>query len=125
MAAVIDDELLDHFCISGDWAEYRRRDRRALRRTADRVVSYFAGMAWQRDPAALGPWGEVARDVYRTDELIASVPRPSHAIRSSRCDTERAPHRRQLEVAGRSTTSARGRRARPPGGGAVGSFILR
>ena len=30
---------------------------------ADRVVLYSAGSAWQEDPAALGPWGELARDV--------------------------------------------------------------
>jgi probable F420-dependent oxidoreductase len=63
MAAVIDDELLDHFCISGDWAELSDGIVQRYAGTADRVVSYFAGMAWQRDPAALGPWGELARDV--------------------------------------------------------------
>ena len=63
MAAVIDDELLDHFCISGDWAEIADGIVERYGGTADRVVSYFAGMAWQRDPSALGPWGELARDV--------------------------------------------------------------
>jgi probable F420-dependent oxidoreductase len=63
MAAVIDDELLDHFCISGDWAEIADGIVERYGSTADRVVSYFAGIAWQRDPAALGPWGELARDV--------------------------------------------------------------
>jgi probable F420-dependent oxidoreductase len=63
MAAVIDDELLDHFCIRGDWTEIADGIVDRYSGTADRVVSYFAGMAWQRDPAALGPWGELARDV--------------------------------------------------------------
>jgi probable F420-dependent oxidoreductase len=63
MAAVIDDELLDHFCISGDWADLADGIVERYGDVADRVVSYFAGMAWQRDPAALGPWGELARDV--------------------------------------------------------------
>ena len=63
MAAVIDDELLDHFCISGDWAELSDGIVERYGGRADRVVSYFAGMAWQRDPGALGPWGELARDV--------------------------------------------------------------
>jgi hypothetical protein len=31
------------------------------RGVATRVVSYFAGMAWARDRAALGPWGDLAR----------------------------------------------------------------
>jgi hypothetical protein len=33
------------------------------RGVADRVVSYFAGMDWSRDPASLGPWGELGRAV--------------------------------------------------------------
>ena len=63
MAAVIDDELLDHFCVSGTWAEVADALVDRHRGVADRVVSYFAGMAWARDPAALGPWGELARAV--------------------------------------------------------------
>jgi probable F420-dependent oxidoreductase len=63
MAAVIDDELLDHFCVSGDWADVSDRLVERYGGLADRVVSYFAGMAWQQDRAALGRWGELARDV--------------------------------------------------------------
>ena len=64
MAAVIDDELLDEFCICGDWGEVA--DGIVARYGGGkvaRVVSYFAGMAWQQDPSSLGPWGELARDV--------------------------------------------------------------
>jgi probable F420-dependent oxidoreductase len=63
MAAVIDDDLLDHFCVSGDWAAVADGLVARYQGTATRLVSYFAGMAWQRDPAALGPWGDLARDV--------------------------------------------------------------
>jgi probable F420-dependent oxidoreductase len=63
MAAVIDDELLDQFCVSGDWAEVADGLIARHRGVATRVVSYFAGMAWARDPRALGPWGELARTV--------------------------------------------------------------
>lgn len=63
MAAVIDDDLLDHFCVSGDWAAVADGIRARYAGTATRVVSYFAGMAWSRDPAALRPWGELARAV--------------------------------------------------------------
>jgi probable F420-dependent oxidoreductase len=63
MAAVIDDELLEHFCVSGDWATVADGLIARYRGTADRLVSYFAGMAWQRDPRALGPWGELGRAV--------------------------------------------------------------
>jgi probable F420-dependent oxidoreductase len=63
MAAVIDDELLEHFCVSGDWATVADGLIARHQGIATRVVSYFAGMAWARDPATLGPWGELARAV--------------------------------------------------------------
>ena len=63
MAAVIDDELLAHFCISGDWADVADGLVARYQGTANRIVSYFAGMAWARDETALGPWGELARAV--------------------------------------------------------------
>jgi probable F420-dependent oxidoreductase len=61
MAAVVDDDILEHFCVSGDWATVADGLIARHRGVADRVVSYFAGMAWARDPAALGPWGELGR----------------------------------------------------------------
>ncbi len=63
MAAIIDDDLLDQFCISGEWADLSDAIIERYGDTADRVVSYFAGIAWQQDPKALGQWGELARDV--------------------------------------------------------------
>jgi probable F420-dependent oxidoreductase len=63
MAAVIDDDLLEHFCVSGDWATVADGLISRYQGVATRVVSYFAGMAWTRDPAALGPWGELAKAV--------------------------------------------------------------
>lgn len=66
MSAQIDDELLDQFCISGDWATVADGLIERYQGTATRVVSYFAGMAWARDERALGPWGELARTVERS-----------------------------------------------------------
>ena len=63
MAAVIDDELLEHFCVSGDWATVADGLVARYQGVATRVVSYVAGMAWARDPSVLGPWGELARAV--------------------------------------------------------------
>jgi probable F420-dependent oxidoreductase len=63
MAAVIDDDLLEHFCVSGDWGTVADGLIACHRGVATRVVSYFAGLAWARDPAVLGPWGELARAV--------------------------------------------------------------
>ncbi len=63
MAACISDELLEHFCICGDWATVADGIVERYSGTASRLVSYFAGIAWAQDRAALGPWGELARDV--------------------------------------------------------------
>jgi probable F420-dependent oxidoreductase len=63
MAAVIDDELLEHFCVSGDWATVADGLIARHRGVATRVVSYFAGLAWARDASVIGPWGELARAV--------------------------------------------------------------
>jgi probable F420-dependent oxidoreductase len=63
MAAVVDDDLLEHFCVSGDWADVADRLVERYQGTATRVVSYFAGMAWARDERSLGPWGELAKAV--------------------------------------------------------------
>jgi probable F420-dependent oxidoreductase len=63
MAAVIDDEVLDHFCISGDFGEVADGIVDRYDGVATRAVSYFAGMQWLGDPASIGPWGELARDV--------------------------------------------------------------
>jgi len=63
MAAVIDDDLLDHFCVSGDWAAVADGLIDRHEGVATRVVSYFAGTAWSRDAASLRPWGELARAV--------------------------------------------------------------
>jgi probable F420-dependent oxidoreductase len=71
MAAVIDDELLAHFCISGSWADVADGLVDRYRSTATRVVSYFAGMAWRRDPRSIGPWGELARAVAQGSSAAA------------------------------------------------------
>ncbi len=49
MTAIIDDDLLEHFCISGDWGDVTDRLIDRYQGTATRVVYYFAGMAWSRN----------------------------------------------------------------------------
>jgi probable F420-dependent oxidoreductase len=61
MAAVIDDDLLEHFCVSGTFAEVADGLVARYEGVADRLVLYSAGTAWRAD--RLGPWGEIARDV--------------------------------------------------------------
>ena len=72
MAAVVDDDLLDHFCISGSFGEVADGIVARYGGVAARVVAYSAGPAWQDDRRALGRWGEMARDVVgRTEEAPA------------------------------------------------------
>jgi probable F420-dependent oxidoreductase len=68
MAAVIDDDLLRHFCVSGTFAEVADGLVARYGGLASRVVLYSAGSAWQEDRGALGAWGEMAREVaFRTE----------------------------------------------------------
>lgn len=63
MSEVVTDELLAHFTVEGTWDELSDRLVERYAGSADRLVLYFAGLAWDRDPTSLGRWGEVARDV--------------------------------------------------------------
>jgi probable F420-dependent oxidoreductase len=65
MAAVIDDELLDHFCIAGDWDTVAAGIADRYDGIATRIVSYFAGIAWSQNAAQLARWGELATEVRR------------------------------------------------------------
>jgi probable F420-dependent oxidoreductase len=68
MAAVIDDDLLSHFCVAAPWDELSDRLVERYDGVATRLVSYFAGMSWARDRSSLARWGEVARDVIARTE---------------------------------------------------------
>lgn len=61
MAAVITDDILEHFLVSGDVDEVAAGLDEKYGGLADRVVLYFAGIAWARDPALLDRFGAVAR----------------------------------------------------------------
>jgi hypothetical protein len=63
MAAVVTDELLQHFAVTATWDGLADAVIERYGEVAARVVFYFAGIDWGRDPASLGPWGEVARDI--------------------------------------------------------------
>jgi hypothetical protein len=63
MAAVIDDDLLGHFCVTGDWATVADALVDRYAGVATRLVSYFAGMAWSQDPTSLRKWGDLAQSV--------------------------------------------------------------
>lgn len=61
MAAVVPDDLLQHFVVVGDADDVAAQLKERYAGVATRVVLYFAGMAWQRDPAGLDQFGAVAR----------------------------------------------------------------
>jgi probable F420-dependent oxidoreductase len=56
MAAVITDELLDHFLLSATWDDLGPKLLERYGGLADRVVAYFAGTAWFEDPVSLARW---------------------------------------------------------------------
>ncbi len=68
MAAVIDDELFEHFCVSGTFADVADGLVARYGGLANRLVLYSAGTAWQQDRARFGAWGEMARDVAARTE---------------------------------------------------------
>ena len=61
MAAVIPDELLQHFVVRGTWDELPGLIVDRLGGIAGRAIAYFAGMAWQQDAGWQERWGAVAR----------------------------------------------------------------
>jgi len=63
MAAVIDDDLLTHFVVEGDWDELGDKIVERYADVADRVVLYFAGMAWLRDRSTIERFGDVVTSV--------------------------------------------------------------
>jgi probable F420-dependent oxidoreductase len=65
MVQVIDDALLDHFVVSGSFDDIPALLVARYGAVADRIVLYFAGMAWAEDPRHLARWGEVAGEVTR------------------------------------------------------------
>jgi probable F420-dependent oxidoreductase len=63
MAALITDEMLEHYAVICPWDELADRLVERYRGVASRVVMYLAEQSIRMDPAALGRWGEVARAV--------------------------------------------------------------
>ena len=66
MVGVIRDEILEHFAVEARWDDLADRLVERYRGHASRLIMYTAGMDYQRDPATLARWGEVARAVSQT-----------------------------------------------------------
>jgi probable F420-dependent oxidoreductase len=65
MAAVISDDLLDHFVVSGRWDELAGGIVERHRGVADRVVLYLTGADVFAGPTDVERWGTVAAEVVR------------------------------------------------------------
>ncbi|HVA08385.1 MAG TPA: TIGR03617 family F420-dependent LLM class oxidoreductase [Acidimicrobiales bacterium] len=63
MVALIDDDLLDEFVVSGSFADMPALIVERYSGVAQRVVLYFAGIAWGEREADLARWGDIARGV--------------------------------------------------------------
>jgi probable F420-dependent oxidoreductase len=63
MAAVIDDDLLEHFTTTGTWDDIADKVKDRYGGVATRVVSYFTGADVTADPGAFERWGAVAQRV--------------------------------------------------------------
>jgi probable F420-dependent oxidoreductase len=63
MAAVVNDDLLEHFVVRGTWEQLPDLIVARLDGVAARAIAYFAGMSWQHDPEWAERWGQVARAV--------------------------------------------------------------
>jgi len=60
MAAVVSDDLLQHFVVRGTWDELPGLVDQRLGGIAASAIAYFAGMGWQQDPEWQEHWGQVA-----------------------------------------------------------------
>ncbi len=66
MAALITDDMLEVYAVTGRWDELPGMLMSRYGRLADRLVMYFSGSAWRDDPDALARYGEVAASVHRS-----------------------------------------------------------
>jgi len=81
MAAVITDEILDHFVVTGTYADLGPKLKERYADKASRVVSYFAGPAWGEDRKDLERWAQVTGSIVR--ERIDATGKPSVTDRTS------------------------------------------
>ena len=63
MSEVVTDEILAQFVIEGSFNELADKILARYEGLATRVVNYFGGLDWSKDPSALQRWAEVARGV--------------------------------------------------------------
>ncbi len=63
MAALVTDEMLEHYAVVARWDEIADRLVERYAGVASRVVSYLAAESIHRDPPLVDRWGEVARAV--------------------------------------------------------------
>ena len=61
MAAVITDEMLQHYTVEASWDDIADKLTQQYRSRSNRLIIYTAGMDYARDPSSIDRWGEVAK----------------------------------------------------------------
>jgi probable F420-dependent oxidoreductase len=67
MAALITDDMLDVYAMTGRWDELAGQLLSRYQGLADRLILYFSGSAWREDPDTLARFGDVASAVHASD----------------------------------------------------------
>jgi len=63
MAAVVTDDILEHFVVRGSWDQIAGLIVARLGGVAGRAIAYFAGLAWMQDADFQERWGGVAKAI--------------------------------------------------------------
>ena len=61
MAALITDEMLEHFALIAPWDDMADALKARYEGVASRVVTYLTAEDLVRNPQNMGKWGEIAR----------------------------------------------------------------
>lgn len=65
MAAIVTDEILEHFVVTGTYDEIGARIHERYGQIASRVVCYFAGVSWSQDRVGFERWSRVTGSMAR------------------------------------------------------------
>lgn len=74
MVAVVDDELLDEFVVTGTFEELPELLADRYSGLASRLVLYFAGLAWHQQPQSFERWGRIATEMREHAQPATKAP---------------------------------------------------
>ena len=64
MMKLVTDEMLDIYAVTSNWSGLAKALHEKYEGLADRLIMYFAGRNWERDPSSLEPWSDVVRNFH-------------------------------------------------------------